>query len=42
MVQKGIAGNHLDVLGKGPDEPVADNTTNDGRARNRRIEFKIQ
>jgi OOP family OmpA-OmpF porin len=42
MVQKGIPGTDMDVLGKGPDEPVADNTTHDGRARNRRIEFKIQ
>ena len=42
MMSKGIPSTHMDVLGKGPDEPVADNTTNDGRARNRRIEFKIQ
>lgn len=42
MVSKGIPGSHMDVVGKGPDEPVADNTSNDGRARNRRIEFKIQ
>ncbi|MBD3827062.1 MULTISPECIES: OmpA family protein [Stenotrophomonas] len=42
LVQKGIAANHLDVVGKGPDEPVADNASLDGRARNRRIEFKIQ
>lgn len=42
MMAKGIPASHMDVLGKGPDEPVADNTSNDGRARNRRIEFKIQ
>lgn len=42
MVMKRIPASHLDVLGKGPDEPVADNTSNDGRARNRRIEFQIQ
>lgn len=42
LVGKGITGDKLDVLGKGPDEPVADNTSADGRARNRRIEFKIQ
>ncbi|KAB7769652.1 OmpA family protein [Xanthomonas maliensis] len=41
LVQKGLSGMRLDVLGKGPDEPVADNTTADGRARNRRIQFKI-
>ncbi|WP_434026554.1 OmpA family protein [[Pseudomonas] boreopolis] len=42
LVQKGIAGARMDVLGKGPDEPVADNNAPDGRARNRRIEFKVQ
>jgi len=42
MVQKGIGARQMDVLGKGPDEPVADNATLDGRARNRRIEFKIE
>lgn len=42
MMSKGIPSTHMDVLGKGPDEPVADNVTDDGRARNRRIEFKIQ
>ncbi len=41
MARKGIAARQMDVLGKGPDEPVADNDSVDGRARNRRIEFKI-
>lgn len=41
LVQKGIGAQQLDVIGKGPDEPVADNASADGRARNRRIEFKI-
>ncbi|MEG2961860.1 MAG: cell envelope biogenesis protein OmpA, partial [Janthinobacterium sp.] len=27
--------------GQGPDRPVASNATADGRARNRRIEFRI-
>lgn len=42
LARKGIAAARMDVLGKGPDQPVADNESPDGRARNRRIEFKIE
>lgn len=38
---KGIDINLLTASGAGPDRPVASNTTGDGRARNRRIEFRI-
>jgi OmpA-OmpF porin, OOP family len=31
----------ISVSGQGPDRPVADNATADGRARNRRIEFRV-
>lgn len=41
LEQKGVAGNHLSVIGRGPDEPVADNATDQGRARNRRIAFRV-
>lgn len=41
LVSKGIAPERLTTRGVGPDEPVADNATPDGRAANRRIEFKI-
>lgn len=37
----GIAAGNLSVQGLGPDRPVADNASADGRARNRRIEFKV-
>lgn len=37
----GVPRANLAVLGKGPDEPVADNATEDGRARNRRIQFQV-
>ena len=41
LVTLGVPRANLAVLGKGPDEPVADNATDDGRARNRRIQFQI-
>lgn len=41
LVGAGIARDSLSVLGKGPDEPVADNGTPEGRARNRRIQFRV-
>ena len=41
MIRKGIAVKRLTVAGKGFDEPIDDNTTADGRANNRRIEFRV-
>ncbi|MEZ0469770.1 OmpA family protein [Luteimonas salinilitoris] len=41
LVGQGIPPGNLDVLGRGPDEPIADNATEDGRARNRRIQFRV-
>lgn len=38
---KGIDPEAIAVSGEGPDRPVADNRTAEGRARNRRIEFKV-
>jgi OOP family OmpA-OmpF porin len=38
---RGINPESISVSGEGPDRPVADNRTADGRARNRRIEFKV-
>ncbi len=40
MVGKGVAENRIVTRGAGPDEPVADNKTKAGRAKNRRTEFK--
>ena len=42
LVQKGIASNRIKTVGKGEKEPVADNTTAEGRAANRRIEFYVE
>ena len=41
LVAKGINAALITTSGAGPDRPVATNDTADGRARNRRIEFRI-
>lgn len=41
IVGKGIAADTIAVSGEGPDRPVADNRTPEGKARNRRIEFRV-
>lgn len=41
LITRGIDAESISVSGEGPDRPVADNRTADGRARNRRIEFKL-
>jgi OOP family OmpA-OmpF porin len=41
VVGRGVRADMVAVSGEGPDRPVADNRTPEGRARNRRIEFKI-
>ena len=41
LVSRGVAAERLLAEGFGPDKPVADNTTDEGRARNRRIEIKM-
>jgi outer membrane protein OmpA-like peptidoglycan-associated protein len=41
LVQHGIPQERLESHGYGPTRPVADNKTDEGRAANRRVEFKI-
>lgn len=41
LIAEGIEPFRVAIQGMGPDKPVDDNATPDGRARNRRIEFKL-
>ena len=42
LIGKGVTEDRLTARGFGPDVPVDDNATAGGRAKNRRVEFKIQ
>jgi outer membrane protein OmpA-like peptidoglycan-associated protein len=42
LVKKGIASNRMRTVGRGQNEPVASNDTDEGRAENRRMEFYVQ
>ncbi|MEX8501960.1 MAG: OmpA family protein [Leptothrix ochracea] len=42
MVGQGIAASRIDVSGKGAADPVADNGTTEGRAKNRRVEIFLR
>jgi outer membrane protein OmpA-like peptidoglycan-associated protein len=42
LVKKGITSNRMRTVGRGQNEPVASNETEEGRAENRRIEFYVE
>ena len=41
LVAKGIEKNRVYTEGKGEKQPVADNKTKEGRAKNRRVEIEV-
>ncbi len=42
LVEHGIEASRLKSDGKGPNEPIADNDTEEGKEANRRVEFKVK
>ena len=40
LIQQGVAADTVSTLGMGESDPVADNSTREGRAQNRRVEIK--
>ena len=42
LIDRGVDGKKRMVAkGYGPDKPIADNNTDDGKAKNRRVQFTI-
>lgn len=41
LARKGVDPGRMEAVGHGPDQPVATNTTADGRAQNRRVELRV-
>jgi OmpA-OmpF porin, OOP family len=42
IVRKGVDSSRVSGQGFGESKPIADNKTKDGRAKNRRVEIKVQ
>jgi outer membrane protein OmpA-like peptidoglycan-associated protein len=41
LIEQGIKPGRLSARGYGPDKPIADNETDEGRSKNRRVEFVV-
>jgi len=41
LTERGLEASQFEAAGYGPSQPVGDNATHEGRAENRRIEFKL-
>lgn len=41
LISRGVAGGRLNAVGYGKSQPIADNSTENGRAQNRRVEIRI-
>ena len=41
LISKGVDAKRLTSKGYGPENPIADNETREGRIKNRRVEFKL-
>ncbi len=41
LIKKGIAPTRISYIGNGSSKPIADNSTDDGRIQNRRVEIKL-
>jgi len=41
LIERGIAPSRMEAIGYGESRPLESNQSRDGRAKNRRVEFKI-